>query len=136
MKALRAVSPSTNVVNLKTLTNATAVVNEIIRQNRMSDKEVLFARYQILSENLPNEDTKIIECMTNSRKAKNKRLMEKNPVQEQMKAVQGQLMFLRDKGTKQQSREAYMATSTNQKEKSLEVCKLKMFKVWSLTILC
>ena len=131
-KALRAVSPSTNVVNLKTLAKATAVVNERIRHYGMSAKEVLFARDQISSENLPIEDTKIVECVTNIRKVRNEKLMEKNEklmekkqVPQQTKAVRGQLVFLRDEGTKQQSRETYMVISTNEKEKTLKICKLK-----------
>ena len=64
-------APNKNVINIKILARAVSIVNEKIRHQGLSAKEILFSRDQYTQENLNISDEEIAEEKMNTREKEN-----------------------------------------------------------------
>ena len=97
---IRKLAPSSNVLNIRILAQATAIVNEKVRHSGLSAKEILFSRDQLTNKNIPIEDDEIASKTMSKRKQDNlytgkskaSVLKESAPAN----AIKGQLVFLKE----------------------------------------
>ena len=68
---IKKLSPTRNLVSVKLLAKATATVNEKIRNQGLSSKEILFSRDQFSHDNLKLEDDKISKEVMEERNVNN-----------------------------------------------------------------
>ena len=127
-KEIRKLAPSNNVINVKILAQATATVNEKVRDSGFSSKEILFSRDQFTQENIALEDEKIAtETMARREKdnvytAKSKASVQKEAVP--ANATKGQLVFLKKSESKTHRRDLYLVLEVDDNLQSLQICKL------------
>ena len=70
-KEIKKLAPSGNFVDIRILSKATNTVNEKIRNQGLSAKEILFSRDQFSQKNLELNDESISKLVTESRKENN-----------------------------------------------------------------
>ena len=121
-------SPAHNVLDVKILAKATTAVNEKIRNQGLSAKEILFSRYQLSSDNLYLEDNNIVDTVMENRKLNNE-YSSKSKAAVQRKASsanakEGQLVFLKHDGEKLRRRDLYLVLSTDRSQDTATVCKV------------
>ena len=68
---IKKAAPNPNVINVRILARATAVVNEKIRHQGLSAKEIMFSRDQLTQENLKISDETLAEEKMEIRKKEN-----------------------------------------------------------------
>jgi hypothetical protein len=125
---IKKAAPSPNVINVKILARATAAVNEKIRHQGLSAKEIMFARDQFTQENLKISDEVLAEEKMEIRKkenvysakAKASNMEQASPAG----AVKGNIVFLKDDGSKHEKRDLYLVVGADQDEQSVAICKL------------
>ena len=119
-------APNKNKINVKILAKAVSVVNEKIRHQGLSAKEILFSRDQYTQENLNINDEEIAEEKMNIRKQENiYSAKSKASVPEQAKpagASKGHLVFLKREGDKLERRDLYLVIDATESE--ISICKL------------
>ena len=124
---LRKVS-NNSILNVKLLTKATSSVNEKIRHQGLSAKEIIFSRDQFSQDNLNLNDEqiatdKMIKREINNRysaKSKAQIKVESKPAN----AKKGQIVLLKHEITKHSRRELYLVLDTDQTNQSLVISKL------------
>ena len=127
--AIKKISPSHTVLNQMTLSKATTTVNESIRHHRLSSKEIQFSRDLASSDNLQLDDDTIREEIIKNRTKKNpdsaKAKSTFNKPATKAGAKQGQLVFLKNDGSKNHRRDLYMVIETDVSEDILTICKIR-----------
>ena len=117
-----------NTIDVATLAKATAAVNEKIRHQGLSAKEILFSRDQFNNDNIPLEDEQIAEAVMKERQYRNPisaRSKSKNKVKaEPSTATKGDLVFLKEEGDKQNVRDLYLVTHDDPDSEYMTICKL------------
>ena len=127
--AIKKISPSHTVLNQMTLSKATTVVNESIRHHKLSAKEIQFSRDLTSTTNLQLDDevikAKIEEHRTlnNPYSAKSKSTFQKPA--SRAEASQGQLVFLKNEGSKNRRRDLYIVIAVDQSSDILTICKIR-----------
>ena len=128
---IKKIAPSNNVINVRMLARATSVVNEkdVNKGNKcLSAKEILFSRDQFTGENLPIKDEDIVEeTMENRIKNSEYSAKSKATIQREAKpadAKKGQIVFLKQDGSKLERRDMYLVLETDDTTQSLTICKL------------
>ena len=125
---IKKLAPTHNFLSVKILAKSTSTVNEKIRNQGLSAKEILFSRDQYSHENLPLEDENISKSVMQERKlnntysAKSKAQIEQ--VASSANARKGQLVFLKDDGSKLKRRDLYLVTACNIPENTVTICKI------------
>ena len=109
---IKKVAPSRNAVNIRILAKATSIVNEKIRHQGLSAKEILFSRDQFTLENLNLSDEKLAEEKMRIREKENI-YSAKSKASTPFKATsaqaqKGQLVFLKKDGNKLERRDLYL----------------------------
>ena len=121
-------SPGHNQLNIKVLAKATAVVNEKVRNQGLSAKEIIFSRDQLSNENLYLEDSRIVETIMENRDLNNKYSSKsKAKVQKEAshaQAREGHLVFLKHDGEKLRRRDLYLVIATDNTEDTVTICKV------------
>ena len=119
-------APNKNRINVKILAKAVSVVNEKIRHQGLSAKEIMFSRDQYTQENLDISDEKIAEEKMNIRDRENiYSAKSKAAVPDHAKpagASKGHLVFLKKDGAKLERRDLYLVINASAEEVS--ICKL------------
>ena len=127
-KEIKKLAPSNNVITVKILALATNIVNEKIKNQGMSAKEILFSRDQITSENLHFQDEEIVKMTMNKRKENcqyssvSKSSTKKPAIS--ANAQKGQLVFLKQEGSKFQRRDLYLVTNVDNSKNCVTICKI------------
>ena len=125
---IKKAAPNNNVVSIKILARASTAVNEKIRHQGLSSKEILFSRDQFTSENLKINDEDLakdkmeIRNKENIYAAKSKASSTEPAVP--ANARRGNLIFIKKEGSKLERRDLYLVTDTDEKEETVQVCKL------------
>ena len=127
--ALKKVTPHQDTLNELVLAKATTSVNETIRHHNLAAKEIQFSRDLASSENLPIVDEKIAESITKHReknnpasaKARSRSKLEASAAG----ATKGQLVFIKDEGTKNTRRDIYLVIETDPQDDTLTLCKVR-----------
>ena len=115
-------------LNIAKLQKATSRVNEKIRKENLSSKEVLFKRNQFTQEELDISDKDIKEKKMNDRIVNNKysarsKANVKSPAPQAV-TTKGQLVFLRNEMSKHSPREVYLVTNVDAESNFLIIQKL------------
>ena len=125
---IKKLAPNSSTINLKILAKATSTVNEKIRNQGLSAKEILFSRDQFSHKNIPLEDELISKSVmqeriiNNSYSAKSKSQV--NTAASPANAQKGHLIFLKDDGNKLTRRDLYLVTDTNSQDQTVTACKI------------
>ena len=104
-------------------------MNEKVRHQGLSSKEIIFSRDQYSQENLPLNDNDLALKIDENRKksaiysAKSKSTFGRPAIP--AGAQKGQLVFLKHEGDKTARRELYLVTDVNETNDCVTVCKLK-----------
>ena len=110
------------------LAKATTFVNEKIRQQGLSAKEILFSRDQFSQANLQLSDERISEDVMKRRHINNefsaRSKAQVNRKAEKVKVEKGNLVFLKQEGDKHHRRDLYFVLEILPTENSLIVAKL------------
>ena len=104
-------------------------VNESIRHHKLSSKEIQFSRDLASNDNLPLDDSKIAEIVTQHR-------MDNNPYSVKSKsrtkeparranAVEGQLVFHKQEGNKNTRRDLYIVIGKDTANDTLTICNVR-----------
>ena len=127
-KEMKKIAPSHNVITVKILAMATNTVNEKIRNQGMSAKEILFSRDQITSENLHIQDAVLAESIMDKRKENiiysGRSKSSKGNQATSANAQKGQLVFLKHDGNKHQRRDLYLVTNVDPSNNTVTICKI------------
>ena len=127
--ALKKVSPHHDILNELVLAKATTSVNETIRHHKLAAKEIQFSRDLTSSENLPLVDEKIAETITNHRENNNpasaKSKSKSKLLAKEAGAAKGQLVFIKDEGSKNSRRDIYLVIEADTKDNTLTLCKVR-----------
>ena len=127
-KEIKKLSPSNNVITVKILALATNIVNEKVKNQGMSAKEILFSRDQITSENLHLQDDELANLIMAKRKENNpsssKSKSSTNNPAIPANAKKGQLVFLKHDGSKFKRRDLYLVTDVNDMTGAVTICKI------------
>ena len=119
-------APNKNVINIKILARAVSIVNEKIRHQGLSAKEILSSRDQYTQENLNISDEEIAEEKMNTREKENiysAKSKAASPTHAQSAGtVKGHVIFLKKDGEKLERRELYLVIYAS--EDSVSICKL------------
>ena len=121
-------SPSHNVINTRILTKAASIVNEKIRNQGLSAKEIIFSRDQLSNDNLYLRDQEIkTEIMKNRHinnvySAKSKASIPY--VAQSAEAQKGNIVFLKHDGEKLKRRDKYLVLEQNVSNGTLIICKI------------
>ena len=127
-KEIKKLTPANNVIDIKTLAKATNIVNERVRGSGFSSKEILFSRDQWTQENLNLRDEAFVEdtmkkrIKDNEYSSKSKATIKKPAAR--ANANEGQLVFLKQDGSKTNKRDLYLILSTDATTDSITICKL------------
>ena len=119
---------NSNVINIKILAKATTAVNEKVRHQGLSSKEILFSRDQFTMEKIEVDDEDFIREKMEIRKkeniysAKSKAKIDQPAVS--ANAEKGHLVFLKKDGSKLERRDLYLVTKTDDEENTVNACKL------------
>ena len=125
---IKKISSSPNYIDAKILARATSVVNEKIRNQGLSAKEILFARDQNTFENIPlRDDTLQEETMdkrnrNNVASAKSKATVNREAIP--ANACKGQVVFLKQEGSKWTKRDMYLVLATDHSSQTAQICKI------------
>ena len=115
-------------VNVRILTKATTVVNEKIRHQGLSAKEIMFSRDQFSQENLSFNDEDIAAEKMELRKTKNidsaKSQARIQKPSAPANATKGQLVFLKHEIGKHSRREMYIVLDTDNSTETMVIAKL------------
>ena len=114
---IRKCSPAHNVINIRILAKATAVVNEKVRNQGLSSKEIIFSRDQLSNENLTLRDQDIKNEVIRSRHINNNYSSKSKAAvpfkAKPANAVKGNIVFLKHDGDKLKRRDCYLVIDTN-----------------------
>ena len=125
---IKKTAPNKNTVNIKILAKATTTVNEKIRHQGLSSKEILFSRDQFTLENLKLSDENLAEDKMKIRDKENvysaKSRATTSAKATSAQAKKGQLVFLKKEGNKLEKRDLYLVVDNDEAEDSVSVCKL------------
>ena len=125
---IKKIAPSKNTINIRILSRATTAVNEKIRHQGLSSKEILFSRDQFTLENLKISDEKLAAEKMNIREKENIYAAKSKSTTctkaKSAEAQRGQLVFLKKEGSKLEKRDLYLVVDTDEVEDSVSVCKL------------
>ena len=125
---IKKLSPNQNFVSVKLLAKATSAVNEKIRNQGLSSKEILFSRDQYSHANLPLEDKSISENVmrerttNNAYSAKSKAQVQKSA--SSANAKKGKTVFLKNDGSKLKARDLYLVTDVDDTKDDVTICKI------------
>ena len=115
-------------INVKILTKATSIVNEKVRHQGLSAKEILFSRDQFSQANLALDDEAIALDKMEKREEKN---VANAKSQAKLKtpsipanAIKGQIIFLKHEITKHSKREMYIVLETDATTQTHVISKL------------
>ena len=111
---MKKLSQSESSVTLKILAKSTLIVNEKVRNQGLSSKEIMFCRDQFNHNNIPLRDEEIASDIRESRKRDNissakSKAQSKIPAQP-ANATKGNLVFLKADGDKLKPRDLYLIT--------------------------
>ena len=127
-KEIKKIAPSQNIITVKILALATNTVNEKIRNQGMSAKEILFSRDQITSENLHLQDADIADITMRKRKENikysSKSKSSTGKLATSSNAKKGQVVFLKHDGSKFQRRDLYLVTDVDLSKNTVTICKI------------
>ena len=117
-----------NTINLKMLSKATTVVNEKVRHQGLSAKEILFSRDQFSQKNLEINDEVIAEDKMKQRLINNhynarSKSTTKTPAKS-ANASKGQLVFLKNEIDKHSKRSLYIVIDNDVLSQELVIAKL------------
>ena len=125
---IKKLSPTQNFVSLKLLAKATTTVNEKIRKQGLSAKEILFSRDQYSHDNLQLEDRSISEEVMKDRNINNtySALSKAQVLKTATSAMakKGQVVFLKSDGSKLRARDLYLVTNLSDKDDMVTICKI------------
>ena len=125
---IKKLSPNHNFISVKILARATSAVNEKIRNQGLSSKEILFSRDQYSHANLPLVDKSISETVMQERNTNNSySARSKAQVQKQASsanAKKGQTVFLKNDGSKLKARDLYLVTHVDDVKDEVTICKI------------
>ena len=127
-REIKKTAPSNNVISLHILAKATATVNEKVRNQGLSAKEIIFSRDQFSNKNLEISDevfaNKVMEDrnINNLYSSKSKSTHGKEALP--ANAVKGDLVFLKHDGDKLSRRDMYLVTDTDDDKDVVTVCKI------------
>ena len=117
-----------NGVNVPILTKATTIVNEKIRHQGLSAKEIMFSRDQFSQENLNLNDEDIAEEKMKMRNDKNiESAKSRAKIQKPAaaaNAIKGQLVLLKHEISKHSRREIYIVLDTDASTQTIVIAKL------------
>ena len=117
-----------NTINLKMLSKATTVVNEKVRHQGLSAKEILFSRDQFSQKNLELSDEIIAEDKMKQRKINNHYgARSKSTIKKPAKsanASKGQLVFLKNEIDKHSRRDLYIVIDSDLLSQELVIAKI------------
>ena len=116
-------------VSIKLLVKATAIVNEKIRNQGFSSREIMFCRDQSSHENLQIKDDKLGDNIMEQRNLGNiSSANSKAKIKAQASsanAIKGNLVFLKRDGNKTKVRDLYLVTNVSDDRKWVTICKIK-----------
>ena len=123
---IKKISPS--VINYKILSKATSIVNEKVRHQGLSSKEILFSRDQFSNTNLNIDDAVIAEDKMKKRNEGNKysansKAQVKTPAIP-AEAKKGQIVFMKHESSKHSRRDLYIVLDTDDSSQTLVIAKL------------
>ena len=127
-KEIKKIAPSGNVVNVKILSKATNTVNEKIRNQGLSAKEILFSRDQFSQKNLDLQDDSISKLVMESRdknnpySSKSKSTTKKPAIP--ANARKGNVVFLKHDGDKHSKRDLYLVVEGDASSATVDLCKI------------
>ena len=127
-KEIKKLAPSGNFVDIRILSKATNTVNEKIRNQGLSAKEMLFSRDQFSQKNLELNDESISKLVTESRKennfysSKSKSTTKKAAIP--ANAKKGNVVFLKHDGNKHFKRDLYLVIEENVQNATVDLCKI------------
>ena len=128
-QTLKRISPSSNVLNQLCLSKATTLVNESIRHHKLSAKEIHFSRSMVSNERLQVEDKDIADTITKHRETNNPdsaRAKSKTKIPAtSAKAMEGQLVFVKQEGDKRKRRDIYLVLETDKVKDTAIICKVR-----------
>ena len=119
---------SNGMIDLKVLTKATSVVNEKVRHQGLTAKEILFSRDQFSQTNLQLDDNAIVQdkmmkrVQGNAANAKSKAQVK--TASKAANAKKGQVVFLKHEISKHLRREMYLVLDTDSSTDTLVIVKL------------
>ena len=129
-KALvKAATPSNNVINIRTLAKAVTAVNETVRANHLSAKEIHFARDRVSNKNLNLKDEDLAEATQQRRESDNKSRSKAEatrlPMAHPADAKPGNVVFVKQEGSKTAARDLYLVIDSNSMDQVVTICKLR-----------
>ena len=114
---IKKLSPSHNFISSKMLAKATAVVNEKIRNQGLSAKEIIFSRDQHSQDNLLLRDGDISKSVMREREQNNyyssKSKAKIDKIASPARASKGNLVFYKDDESKHKCRDLYLVTDSD-----------------------
>ena len=119
---------SNTVIDFKILSKATSIVNEKVRHQGLSSKEILFSRDQFSNTNLDLNDEHIAEDKMKKRIESNK-YSAKSKAQIQVEAIaanakKGHIVLMKHETSKHSRRELYIVLDTDDASQTLVIAKL------------
>ena len=125
---IKKITVSPNSINVKTLAKATAIVNEKIRNQGLSSKEILFARDQFNQANIPLDDQQLHDQVTINR-SKNNVYSSRSKATINREAIpanarKGNVVFLKQEGSKWMKKDMYLVTAEDKQGQMVEICKI------------
>ena len=125
---IKKAAPGKKTLDVKVLARATTAVNEKVRHQGFSAKEIIFSRDQSTLENLDINDEALAAEKMKIRQKENiysaKARAEVQTAAKSANARKGQLVFLKKDGSKLERRDLYLVTGTMDEEDMVMLCKL------------
>ena len=125
---IKKAASSRKTLNIKVLAKATTAVNEKVRQQGLSAKEIIFSRDQVTLENIDLKDEALAEEKMKIRETENiysaKSKASTSLPAKSANALRGQLVFLKKDGSKLERRDLYLVTETKTEDQTVTLCKL------------
>ena len=125
---IKKIKTPNQIINLKILAKATNIVNEKVRNQGLSSREILFSRDQFSHANLKLNDETIAEDkmkrrdIGNKYNAKSKAKVNREAIP--ANATKGQIVFMKHEGSKHSRKDLYLVLDTDESTKTLVVAKL------------
>ena len=125
---IKKLSTTYSSISVKLLARATEIVNEKIRSQGLSSKEIIFCRDQSSHENLQISDSDVVNHKMGERETNNVySAASKAKVQSPAvpaNAKKGNLVFLKQDGNKLKGRDLYLVTNVINNGQSVIICKI------------
>ena len=125
---IKKIKTGSKIIDIRILSKATGCVNEKIRHQGLSAREILFSRDQFSQANLQLDDSVIAEDKMKKREQSNK-YSAKSKAQVKTEAIpanakKGQVVLMKHEVSKHSKREVYIVLDTDETTKTLVIAKL------------